>query len=386
MLRRRMWSLLVFAAVLGLAAPSSAMDLRAGPAARILQHETIADDLYMAGPYVSVDGQVRGDLAAAGGAVTVRGQTTGDLLLAGGTVDVAGPVGGAVRVMGGTVVVRGTVGTDLLAAGGTVSVDQSARISRDMALAGGEVWFLGSASRNAWIAGSRVEISGAIGGNLVIRASEINLLPTAVVRGNLTYSSERPIQIAEGARVAGTVTQEAFPIRPMPSRQALRGLRIFFGIADFFWMLVVTLVLIAVTPRGVQVTADVARTRPGASLGWGLLFLFTVPLAIVALMITVLGIPAGMLLVLAHLLGLFAGHAAAGLAVGQTVAPRLQSPYAEATIGIGIIAIATNLPYIGWVLRVLVVAVGFGALILVLWQRRTPASPSRPTPVGPAVA
>jgi hypothetical protein len=289
--------------------------------------------------------------------------------------------------VGGTVAVRGTVGTDLVAAGGTVSVDQSARISRDMALAGGEVWFLGTAGRNAWIAGARVEISGTIGGNLLIRASEIRLLPTAVVRGNLTYSSEHPIQIAEGARVAGTVTQEAFPVRPMPSRQALRGLRVFFGIADFFWMLIVTLVLVAVTPRGVQAAADAARTRLGASLGWGLLFLFTVPLAIVALMVTVLGIPAGVLLFLAHLLALFTSHAAAGLAVGQTVAPRLQSPYAEAAIGVGIIAIATNLPYVGWLLRLLVVAVGFGALILVVWQRRTPAAPpSRPLPVGPAVA
>jgi cytoskeletal protein CcmA (bactofilin family) len=386
MVRRLVWSLLVCAGLLTFAAPAPAMDLRAGPAARVPAQETVADDLYMAGPFVSVDGQVRGDVAAAGGTVSVRGQTSGDLLLAGGTVEAGGPVGASIRAVGGTVVVRGAVAADVVAAGGRVSIDQASRIGRDAALAGGSVWLLGAVGRDARIAGGSVEIGGTVGGNLLIRASEIRLLPTAVVRGNLIYSSELPIQIADGARVAGTVTREAYPVRPMPSRQAMRGFRIFFGIADFFWMLIITLVLVAVAPHGLQVTADAARTRLGASLGWGLLLLFVVPLVIVALLVTVLGIPVGALLLVAHVLALFASHAAAGLAVGQTVAPRLQSPYAEASIGIGIIAIATNLPYIGWLLRLLVVAVGFGALISVLWQRRTPAPPSRPLPVGPAVA
>jgi cytoskeletal protein CcmA (bactofilin family) len=299
-------------------------------------------------------------------------------------IDVGGPVNAAIRAAGGTIFVRGTVGTDVVAVGGRVSVDPSARIGRDLAVAGGTVWFMGSAGRNAWITAANVEIGGTVAGNMMIRASEIKLLPTAVIRGNLTYSSEHPIQIAEGARVAGTVTREAYPVRPMPSRQAMRGFRIIFGIADFFWMLIVALVLIAVLPYGVQASADAVRMRPGASLGWGLVLLVLVPLIILAFIVTLLGIPVGVLVLVAHLLALFASHAATGLALGQLVAPRLQSPFAEAAIGIGIIAVATNLPYIGWVLRLLALAIGFGAVVLVIWQRRT--RPAKPMPVGPAVA
>jgi hypothetical protein len=185
--------------------------------------------------------------------------------------------------------------------------------------------------------------------------------------------------------VAGTVTREAYPVRPMPSSQAMRGFRIIFGIADFFWMLIIALVIVAVFPHGVQTIADAVRMRPGASLGWGLLMLVTVPLIILALVMTVLGIPVGVLLLVAHVLVLFVSHAAAGLAVGQLVAPRLQSPYAEAAIGIGFIAVVTNLPYIGWLLRLLILAIGFGAVVSVIWQRRAPTPPS-PMPAGPAVA
>jgi cytoskeletal protein CcmA (bactofilin family) len=375
---------LVCLTVLAAAAPAAALEMRAGPAARLAQTESVDDDLYLAGPYVSVDGQVRGDLIAAGGTVNIRGQTTGALMVAGGMIDVGGPVNAAIRAAGGTIFVRGTVGTDVVAVGGRVSVDPSARIGRDLAVAGGTVWFMGSAGRNAWITAANVEIGGTVAGNMMIRASEIKLLPTAVIRGNLTYSSEHPIQIAEGARVAGTVTREAYPVRPMPSRQAMRGFRIIFGIADFFWMLIVALVLIAVLPYGVQASADAVRMRPGASLGWGLVLLVLVPLIILAFIVTLLGIPVGVLVLVAHLLALFASHAATGLALGQLVAPRLQSPFAEAAIGIGIIAVATNLPYIGWVLRLLALAIGFGAVVLVIWQRRT--RPAKPMPVGPAVA
>jgi cytoskeletal protein CcmA (bactofilin family) len=378
---------LVCAVTFVVAGPAAALEMRAGPAARVAQAETIGDDLYLAGPFVSLDGQVRGDLAAAGGTVSVRGQTTGGLLLAGGTIDIGGPVGAGIRALGGTVVVRGTVGTDLVAAGGRISIDQTARVGRDLAIAGGSVSFMGSTGRNAWIAGGDVEIGGTIAGHAMIRAGEIKLLPTAVIRGNLTYSSEHPIQIAEGARVAGTVTREAYPVRPMPSRQAVRGFRIIFGIADFFWTLIIALVVVAVFPHGVQTTADAIRMRPGASLGWGLLMLVAVPLIILALVVTVLGIPIGVLLLVAHVLVLFASHAAAGLAAGQLAAPRLRSPYAEVAIGIGLIAVATNLPYIGWLLRLLILAAGFGAVVRVIWQGRAPTPPpSKPLPVGPIVA
>lgn len=380
-------SLVLVVVVVAVALPAAAIEMRAGPTGRVVSNEIIDDDLYMAGALVAVDGRVRGDLVALGSTVDVRGPVDGGVLAAAASVDITGPIGAAVRAAGGTVVIRGAVGGDVVAAGATVTVAPSSRIARDAALAGGAVSVNGTIGRNVRIAGARVEISGTVGGNAVIRASEVALLPSAEIRGDLRYSSERPIEIAPGARVMGQTIRDAYPARPMPSRQAARGLRIVFGIADFFWMLIIALVLVAVVPGALQTTADALRGRPWASLGWGVLLLIVVPLGIVALMVTLVGIPASLLVLLAHILALFISHAAAALALGQAVAPRLQSRYAEAAIGVGIIAIATNLPYVGWLLRLLVVAVGFGAVALALWGRRaTPAAPSPPVPTGPTVA
>ena len=119
-----------------------------------------------------------------------------------------------------------------------------------------------------------------------------------------------------------------------------------------------------------QVTADVVRERPWASLGWGLLLLIAVPALGIALVVMLIGIPIAVILLLAYPMALFASHVAASLAIGRRLLPRLNSRYAEVAVGVGVIAIATNLPLIGFFLRLLVVAAGLGAVVLALWAGR----------------
>ncbi len=349
--------------------PAAALEMRSGPSARVAQPEVIDDDLYIASGRVGMDGQIRGDLIAAGGRIDVRGQVDGGVLALGGTVDVLGRVGTSIRVAGGSVLIGGVIGRDVVVAGGNVEILQDARITRDLAAAGGTVVLRGVVDRNVQIAGGHVEIAGTIGGNVLVRANDVVVLPSAVVRGNLTYSSEVPAQIAQGV-VRGRVTREPYPVRPVPSRQALRGFRIVLGIVDFFWMLILALVLVAVAPGPLQATADALRGRIWASLGWGVLLLIVIPALILGLIVMLIGIPVAVVLLLSHVLALFVSHAAVGLAIGQRLLPRLQSRYGEVAVGVGIIAVATNLPVVGLLLRLVIVALGFGAVALTLWGRR----------------
>ncbi|MGH2831105.1 MAG: hypothetical protein ACRDJM_11535, partial [Actinomycetota bacterium] len=300
--RRHRTVLMAAAFVLAGLSPAAALDTRTGPTARVGPGEVVDDDLYLAGGRVNVDGRVRGDLLATGGQIRVRGQVDGDILAAGGVVEVSGPVGASIRAVGGSIVVESTVGGDAVVLGGSVEIEQGARIRRDLAVAGGNVMLRGAVSRNVKVAGGRVEIAGTVDGNVLVRGGEVVVLPSAVVRGNLVYSSEQPAQIAPGARVLGTVTQEPYPVRPVPSRRTLRGFRIAFGIFDFIWMLVLGLVMVAVLPRGMQATADTIRDRLWASLGGGLVLLVAIPVAVIVLCIILIGIPLALVLLAGHVL------------------------------------------------------------------------------------
>ncbi len=364
--------------------PAAALDTRSGPFARVAQSEVIDDDLYIGAARVSVDGRVRGDLLALGGQIRVRGQVDGDVLALGGAIEVSGPIGASIRAAGASIVIEGPVGADAVVLGGSVEIEPDARIRRDLAVAGGTVVLRGAVGRNVKVGGGRVEIAGAVGGNVLVRGGEVVLLSSAVVRGNLTYSSEQPVAISPGARVLGSVTREPFPVRPVPSRRTMQEFRIAFGVFDFLWMLVLALVMVAVVPHGVQATANVLRRRPWASLGWGIVLLVAMPVAVVALFVILVGIPIAVVLLLAHLLALFVSHAAAGLAIGQGLAGRLRSPYAQVAMGVAVIALATNLPVVGIFLRLLVVALGLGGVALAFWARRAPPAPIPPS--TPAMA
>lgn len=349
--------------------PAAALEVRGGPLSRVDAAEVVDDDLYIATGRVNIDGRVKGDLITAGGKVRVRGQVDGDALIAGGTVDVTGRVGESVRAIGGTVTVDGVVGGDVVAIGGSLEIDQNAKITRDVAVVGGDVTLRGPVGRNVFVAAGHVVIAGNIGGNVLVRGGEVIVGAGAVIRGNLTYSSEQPVKISPDARISGRVIQEQYPVRPVPSAQATRAFRLAFGFVDFFWMLVMALVTVALVPHGLSVTADTLSARLWAALGWGFALVIGVPILLVVLVVSLVGIPVASLLFFAHVLALFASHAAAALAIGRVALTRA-SAYGQVAIGVVIIAVATHLPVIGFFLRLLVVAVGVGAVAIAFWSRR----------------
>lgn len=363
---------LILAAIM--AQPAAALEIRGGPLSRVESTETINDDLYIASGRVNVDGHVKGDVVAAGGTVRVRGQVDGDALIAGGNVEVTGRVGETIRAFGGTLTIEGPVGADVVVVGGSVEIDQNARVTRDVAVTGGEVMLRGSVGRNVMVAAGRVVIAGNVGGNVLVRGGEVVVDAAAVIRGNLTYSSEQPVKISSDARVSGRVIQEQYPVRPMPSARTTRAFRLVFGLVDFLWMLVLALAMVALVPQGVGATADALSARFWGSLGWGILLLIGIPIAVIVLVVVLVGIPVAIVLLLAHILAVFASHAAAALAIGRVAITRA-SAYAQVVIGVVIIAIATNLPVAGVFLRLAVIAVGLGAVAIAFWgRRRTPAA------------
>jgi cytoskeletal protein CcmA (bactofilin family) len=371
-----MYRCLVVALILAaiMAQPAAALEIRGGPLSRVEATETIDDDVYIVSGRVNVDGHVKGDVIAAGGTVRIRGQVDGDAMIAGGTVEVTGRVGQTIRAVGGSVTVEGPVGGDVVVIGGDVDIDQNARVTRDVAVTGGVLVLRGSVGRNVIVAAGRVVIAGNVGGNVLVRGGEVVVDAAAVIRGNLTYSSEQPVKISPNARVSGRVIQEQYPVRPMPSARATRAFRVVFGFVDFLWMLVLALAMVALVPQGVSATADALSVRPWGSLCWGMALLIGIPIAVLALAVSLVGIPVAIVLLLAHILAVFASHAAAALAIGRIALTRA-SAYAQVIIGVLVIAIATNLPVAGVFLRLAVIAVGLGAVAIAFWgRRRVPAA------------
>src|SRR5215470_3008844 len=171
----------------------------------IVKRGRIASDLYAFGGGVDVDAEVNGDLIAGGGRVTVSHTVRGDLLVGAGSVMVGGLVERNVRAAGGAVTFAGRVGRNIDVAGGTITIEPEATIGGGAQLVGGELHVAGPIGRRLRAAGAVVVLAGEITGNVEVVAQEIEVRPTARLRGKLTYWSPEDARIAPEAIISGRV-------------------------------------------------------------------------------------------------------------------------------------------------------------------------------------
>jgi hypothetical protein len=381
----RAWArgwILSFLWIAVLACPAMAFVPRSGNI--VVVSQTVQDDLYLAGGTVMTTAAMDGDVVAAGGTVDLAGGATGGVLAAGGTLTVGGAIGRSLRVAGGTVTLDAQIMGDAVVAGGVVRIPSAARIGRDLVVGAGTVNVAGMVGRNAVIGGGDVVIGGAIQGDAEIQASRIVLLPTARIGGALRYAADQPIDVQAGAQVAGATTQVPRSQRPRRMESPLSPRFAFLrGVAEWIVLMVLGFVAFAIAPHGASAVMREVRERFWRSLAIGFVLLVCVPVAALLLLFTILAIPLSVIAMLLYFATLYPGQLFVAAWLGQGILTRIgreRPPSARWSLVVGalVLVIVFAVPFAGWMIRLLAVCSGFGALWVILWAGVT----SRPVPSG----
>jgi hypothetical protein len=304
----------------------------------------------------------------------------GDAVLGGGTLDVRGRVGDDLYAAGGSVSVDSTVAEAARVVGGSVTVGRQARFGAGSAVAGGEVRFDGAAGSMLYLAGGRVRFDGDAGADVVIAAREAEVGPQARIAGRLLVRSPSPPRVAEGARIAGGV-EHVLVEMPKPAPGAVR---VVGGVLFAAWvagLALLGLLLLGLYPGFFRQAGAVLASRPLASVGLGFALVVGVPVAAVLLMVTVIGIPAGLLALAAYFPLLLLGYLVAVIAAGDAALARLKpgagglrARAVAYVLALLVLALAARIPWIGpWVGFALLLT-GLGALALSLARSRASAA------------
>ena len=114
--------------------------------------------------------------------------------------------------------------------------------------------------------------------------------------------------------------------------------------------------------------SDTIATQVLKSLGSGVLLLIAIPLIALILMITVIGIPLGLIVLFAYIVILYISKIFVGLAIGRPIVTYAKkessSPYWHLVVGLIVIALATKIPLVGFLISIVVVLAGLGALFM----------------------
>lgn len=267
---------------------------------------------------------VRGprDQVVLSGTVTVRrGEEVGEVVVLHGTVDVAGVVRGDVVVLDGRVIVTGQV------------------------------------------SGTVVNVDGGV-----------TLGPNAHVLGDVVARDR--IRVAEGAIVGGRIREGAAFLLRTP-------VDVFGPFATWLAVAISTLILAAlllfVAPRGAEAVAAVTRSAPWASLGLGLAVAVGIPIVGVLAIVTIVGLPFGLALLLATWFLASIGFATSVFAVGRLLWRTPRSRWLALLFGWLAVSAVSAIPFVGGVVWAIGAVVGLGAIVVAIRRsRRVTLTEDRP--------
>jgi hypothetical protein len=335
----------------------------------------LGNDLFMAGSEARASNGSAGDAMLAGGWISTAGTVHGDEVATGGRVTLDADVDGGVYAAGGHVRLEGRIGRNARLAGGEVEVGPQADVQGGVSVAAGEVTVSGRVGKYLQVGAGRTRIDGEIGGNVDVASGQLTLGPHAVIDGALTYYGPQPALIESGAQVRG----ETHYIERKSWRRA--GVHRRFGAAAWIGLIgwiIAGAVLIALWPSLARQVGEVTRRNPGIVLLLGFAVLVCVPVALIVLCISIVGIPLALLLLLAYLLLLAVGYLAAAAAIGEWLLARARGSTPLRTgprilmliVVLVVLFLLARIPVLGGVVRFLLMLAGIGSLVMTAAQRQ----------------
>jgi hypothetical protein len=214
-----------------------------------------------------------------------------------------------------------------------------------------------------------VEIRGEIGRNAHTHSERVSVSKDSSIGGDLEIEipSHGESDVDSGAKIAGEV-RESVVEHHMPEQRS-RWMDGGFYMRAFVYLVsafLVGLLLHALLPGlflgTVATSAEFVRC-----LGYGFVALIATPVLLVVCAITVVGIPIAILGTFVYLTLLFVSTIVVGSLVGSSITGSDgESTYAFGAallLGLAIVVVVMNLPFVGGLLRLLIGLVGMGLVI-----------------------
>jgi cytoskeletal protein CcmA (bactofilin family) len=256
---------------------------------------------------------------------------------------------------------------DRIVISGVVDVRAGQSVS-DVVIADGPVAMGGRVSGNLVAFHGTVFINGPVHGDVVVfQSNAVRLGPRARIGGDLAYRGSKPARA--DAVVAGDVHKVNIEKATGP-----------FGVIGVvaFWLavsistLVFGLLLLWLAPRAADATYEVASSAVGPAIGWGFGLLIGLPILAVVALVTLVGIPFGIALLLALFPIYELGYTTGAWLLGRRLVGPPRGRFLAFLAGWGILRVAAIVPVLGGLVWLAATVFGLGVLLVAAWRARGP--------------
>lgn len=363
---------LILALGLGHVQPAEAIDIRSTEIISVESGEIVDDTLIAFGRVVRIDGEVTGDLIVFAQTIEISGSVRGDVFSFGRTVEVGGEIGGGYAGFGQMIRVGAPIGQSVYGFAQSLRTGRDAAIEGDLFVFGEDINVGGSVARNVTIFGNTFTLTGEVKRDVTFAGRMASVQSSASVGGNLDVGlpAGDNLELDSSATVGG----ETIVDLPEPSQEEEGMLSAWTIARTALWLaagFLSGMLLLWALPALRRVPLD---NLGGvlSSAGVGFLILTATPVLAVVLAVTLIGLPAGLVIGALWVLGLYVSKIVVAHFLGDTLLrPKQQGARSLALpllLGLVLVLVAVSLPYVGWVINLLLVVIGLGAIGQALYR------------------
>lgn len=352
---------------------------KSGSLVQVPEADSIHKQLIAAGQTVEMSGWLGNDFLSAGRFMMLKGKVSDDAIMAGQQVIIDGEVGDLLMCAGETIIINGLVKGDAFLGAREIRITEGARIEGNAVLGGATVVLEGG-QIGGWLraAGDELTLNGEVGQFTELYSNDVTFGNDYRASLGTTITSEEPIHRENLGVVPSNLTLNV--------QEEPVVFIIAFKVIFYLSVLITGFILLRLFQKTAIDIHRFATEKFWKNTGVGLVAFIGVPLAITLLMLPVLTIPLSVLLLLVYILALFTGYLLVALTLGVMAIlyfkgePEISTYYWGLALGMIIIAILTNLPFVGFVLNALLLFFGLGSLSYYIWLVSTgKKSPGRAT-------
>jgi len=349
------------------------------------------DDIYIAGDNINIKAPINGDAVIAGGTIVVRDTISQDLLIAGGDITIKGYVNDDIRAAGGNIIIDTTVGDDVIIFGGEVHITEDAIIHGNLIAFSGTIKMDGTIMGFVKAYGGDLKINGKIAQGAELRAGDLSIY------GEITGATKmiaEDIKIGDSAKFfddveywseSGAVNFKNSLVNTSANfsedlaREEHDLPWEFFGIAAIgiwiFYILSACLIIFIFNILFRKFLSKTILSLEGhmiKNFGYGLIYLFGLPLLILICFVTLIGLPIGLLLGAFYLFSILVGHLVVALLIAHYINKKNQNSWgiwmlSFVALGIAIVLrCITFIPFLGAIISLIIIAIAYGWVILSL--------------------
>lgn len=315
----------------------------------------VSKTLYLANSSVIIDYPVEGNVFVMAQDLTISGNISGNVfaLAQNLKIESTGSIDSTLFVCAENVTIDGTV-SDVFALSSNLTINNDARIMQDITAGG-----------------STLKLGGTIGRNANFEFDEINTSDSAMILGDLSYSS-KTAAISEDM-VSGTTSFKIMEEVKIEPKDIIKS-----KLNDLYTLLVISLVIVLIVVYAMPKFADkeqkIVENKLAATFGYGALALILVPFACLLLFFTIIGIlPASALFLVYLFIIMQMTTALVAIAIAKIICKKINKNTKGFTLLFSMLLVLAIwilelIPVLGSIVSLLTAILGLGIIVYAIFH------------------